>query len=130
MRTIKLLISCMLFANFFSQKGAAQNLNQEQRNDILMEKRKANINFRQNMKTMSDKEIEQVVDDYVLLNKKEADLLIAYNQEFNKVLPIRTVMKLYQTENQFKTYLLRQIRDNQESRNKMRMNPNRQFNKP
>ena len=166
MRTIKLLIICMLIGNFFSQKGIAQNISQEQRdrlnaqkiafftqqlhltpkeseqfwpvyneyqrkrNEILMEKRKANIKFRQNMKTMSDKEMEQAVDDYVLLNQKEADLLVAYHQEFKKVLPIRKVMKLYQTENQFKAFLLRQIRDNQERHNKMRMNPNRQFNKP
>jgi len=103
---------------------------QEKKNEILIERRKAFASFRQNIKTMSDKEIEQAADNYVLFNKKEADLLVTYHQKFKEVLPIKKVMKLYQTENQFKAFLLRQIRDNQEKRNNMRMNPNRQFHQP
>jgi len=103
---------------------------QDKRNEILMEKRKEIVNFRQNIKTMSDKEIEKAADDYVQFSKREADLLVAYHQKFKEVLPIKKVMKLYQTENLFKTFLLRQIRNNQKRRNNTGMNRNRQFNKP
>jgi len=102
---------------------------QEKRNEILMEKRKTTVYIRQNIKTMTDKELEKTADSYVLFESKLADLLTTYHQKFKEVLPIRKVLKLYQTENQFKTFLLKQIRDNQKRRNP-RMNPNRNFNQP
>jgi Spy/CpxP family protein refolding chaperone len=62
---------------------------------------------------ITDEEARQVADEYVSLEKKQADLLVEYNARFQKVLPPRKVLKLYRAEKQFTAYLLRQIRDRQ-----------------
>jgi len=63
--------------------------------------------------SLTDKEAEKMADEYVGLEKKQADLLVQYNEKFKKVLPPRKVLLLYRAEKQFTAYLLRQIRDRQ-----------------
>jgi hypothetical protein len=64
-------------------------------------------------KEITDEEARQVADEYVSLEKKQADLLVEYNVRFQKVLPPQKVLRLYRAEKQFTAYLLRQIRDRQ-----------------
>lgn len=164
MKTIKIIVICLLFAGSTLTGGYAQNPNpdrmdrfnaqkiafftqqlhltpkesqqfwpiyneyQDKRNQILKEKREAISNFRKHVQDMSDKEIEESADNFVLYSKKEADLLVAYHQKFKEVLPIKKVMKLYQTENLYKTFLLRQIRSSQGSRYNQNAERKRRFN--
>ncbi len=63
--------------------------------------------------SLTDEEAEKIGDEYVALEKEEADLLASYHEQFKKVLPPRKVLMLYRAEKQFTAYLLRQIRDRQ-----------------
>ncbi|MFC2118192.1 hypothetical protein ACFLTI_07890 [Bacteroidota bacterium] len=60
--------------------------------------------------SISNEELERVSDKYVLSKVKEADLLKKYHEKFKEILPVRKVIKLYHVEDQYKSYLLEQIR--------------------
>ncbi len=65
----------------------------------------------ENMDKLSPKEIERYGDMYINFHKQESDLLLEYNIKFKEVLSPEKVMKLYLADYDFKTYLLRQIRN-------------------
>ncbi|MFP4557192.1 MAG: hypothetical protein ACLFNU_10000 [Bacteroidales bacterium] len=81
------------------------------KNKIINERNKAMKFCSENIDELSPKEIERYGDMYINFHKQESDLLIEYNAKFKEVLPAKKVMKLYQADYDFKTYLLRQIRN-------------------
>ncbi len=89
---------------------------QDEKNKIIEKRRELTRNLVQNQRTLSDNEIEELGDQYVVTMVEEAELLQTYHVRFKEVLPIRKVPRIYQTENQFKTYLLRQIQQSQQRR--------------
>ena len=89
---------------------------QDKKNKIIEKRRELNRNLVQNQQTLSDKEIEALGDQYVETMIEEAQLLKTYHARFKEVLPTRKVPRIYHTENQFKTYLLRQIQQSQKRR--------------
>lgn len=70
---------------------------------------------RKNFDTMSDKEIEGVLDRYLGSKQQELDLTMKYNAEFKKVLPIRKVALLYKAEQEFTKMLLERLQRRQEN---------------
>ena len=80
------------------------------KNKIAIERNKTTNYYTNNIRTLSDAELEEIVDKYIYLHKEEAELSILYHQKFKEILPIRKVMKMYQADIQFKTLLLQQIR--------------------
>ena len=96
---------------------------QSQKNNIIEQRRKLIRNLVQNQRTLSDSEIEKLGDEYIASLVMETELLQTYHSRFKEVLPIRKVMRIYTTENQFKNYLLRQIQQSQ-PRKKPGINPN------
>jgi len=76
--------------------------------------------FRLEHDSLSEKEMEDMSDEYINYIKKDADLSEDYHQKFKKVLPINKVMSLYQAENLYKAMLLRQLRNQQQKNNKPR----------
>ncbi len=94
---------------------------QQKRIEFQNARRESNKNYALHRETLSDKEIEKIADQLVEFSIKEADLLAEYHNKFKEILPVRKVITLYEVENQFKQYLLRQIRNRQEqSKNKRR----------
>ncbi|MDD2279773.1 MAG: hypothetical protein PHD06_01545 [Bacteroidales bacterium] len=83
----------------------------KKKNVIVEERKKAMQYCSDNMDKMSSKEIERYGDMYINFLKQESDLLIEYNKKFKKLLSPDKIMKLYQADYDFKTYLLRQIRN-------------------
>lgn len=83
----------------------------KKKNVIVEERKKAMQYCSDNMDRMSSKEIERYGDMYINFLKQESDLLIEYNKKFKKLLSPDKIMKLYQADYDFKTYLLRQIRN-------------------
>jgi len=82
------------------------------RKNKLIEDRKNLMNYcSDNISNLSEKEIEEIADKYTRFYTEEANLLVKYNDKFKSVLPVKKVMKLYITDNQFKVYLLQQIRN-------------------
>jgi hypothetical protein len=86
------------------------NLYWERKNQIIENKRTAMKFCSQNIEKMSNEEIVKYADMYVNFQKQEADLLLEFNIKFQSVLPASKVLKLYQTDYDFKTYLLHQIK--------------------
>lgn len=80
------------------------------KNKIITERRATMAYCQKNLSRMSSKEIKAYADRYVGFQKQEADLLMEFNLKFQKVLPVEKVMRLYQADNDFKNWLLQQIK--------------------
>lgn len=68
--------------------------------------------------TMSDKEVEQVSDEFIAQKRKEWEISDKYHKEFKKVLPIRKVAALYKAERDFKLHIIKELRDRNEGAGK------------
>lgn len=74
------------------------------------EKRRLVNNFESNSGTMTENDIDVTIRKFVQLSKDETSLFEEYNRKFREILPASKVFKLYLAENQFKEWLLRQIK--------------------
>src|SRR5690349_20149182 len=61
---------------------------------------------RDEMETMSDKDLEKIVDGEIAFRQSELDIMKKYNSQFKSVLPMKKVAKLYRAEEDFKRELL------------------------
>lgn len=61
--------------------------------------------------TMSDQKIKQLTREFAGSLRKEADLLVDYNEKFLEILPPGKVLKLYKAENEFRMYMIKKFRD-------------------
>jgi len=66
--------------------------------------------YHQQSMNLSDERIEEIVDGYIEIELKLAELQKEYHIKYKSVLPVEKVIKLYQAENQFKQFLLKQIK--------------------
>lgn len=66
---------------------------------------------KENMETMSDKDAEVLVDNFIVQEQKELDIKKKYHGEFKKILPIKKVGKLYHAEDKFKKELLEKMKE-------------------
>ena len=64
-----------------------------------------------NIENSSDKEIEALLSDVFDAKSKEIELQKEYYSKYTKVLPVKKVALLYQSEYQFKKELLKRIKD-------------------
>ena len=87
--------------NEYSQK--IEKLRKTKRSDLGELKR--------NIENSSDKEIEALLSDVFDAKTKEIELQKEYYSKYTKVLPIKKVALLYQSEHQFKKELLKRIKD-------------------
>ncbi|MEO1451058.1 MAG: hypothetical protein AAFV07_16125, partial [Bacteroidota bacterium] len=69
---------------------------------VRKEGRQLQVRMRQAYATASDREIEQMSDEYIGLKRKELEVIETYHQKFKSVLPVRKVILLYKVENDFK----------------------------
>jgi hypothetical protein len=64
-------------------------------------------------KTLSEQEIEKQTNNYIASFEQEANLIKEYHQKFLKVLPKKKVLQMYRTENEFRSYLIREYKRGQ-----------------
>ncbi|PCH91176.1 MAG: hypothetical protein COB85_09415 [Bacteroidetes bacterium] len=69
---------------------------------------------RPNIDEMSDKEVEELINKRMDANQKELDIQRNCLEQYKRVLPIKKIAKLFQTEKQFKRELLKQMRTKRE----------------
>ncbi len=81
-----------------------------QKEKLSLDKKQITIDLRQNWESYSTEKKTELADELILFRLKEAELEQEYHQKFKSVLSIDKVIKLYNAETQFKTYLLKQIR--------------------
>ncbi|MBI1183368.1 hypothetical protein GC194_03805 [bacterium] len=60
--------------------------------------------------TISDEELEKLIDEMMDLQKQETDLLVSYYEKYKKVLPIKKVALIHRAEMMYKRALLEKMR--------------------
>ncbi len=91
----------------------------------LHKKRKEEMkSAKQNFDSLSDKQVEKIVDDEMIFRQKNFELEKEYHSKFKSVLPIKKVAKLYHAEDMFARHLLDKISEHGEHGGKRKgMNP-------
>jgi hypothetical protein len=73
--------------------------------------------------TMSDQDLNNMMEQKFVREQKELDLKKKYLAEFKKVLPVKKVALLYQAEDEFKKHLLQQAQKPHQPQQEERMPP-------
>jgi hypothetical protein len=63
--------------------------------------------------TLSDSEIEKLTNSYIESFELEGSLRKEYHKQFLKILPLKKVLMMYRTENEFRSHLIREFRKDQ-----------------
>ena len=63
--------------------------------------------------SLSESEIDHVMNEYIDKFEKEASLIKEYNKKFLKILPKKKVLMIYRTENDFRFHLIKDFRKGQ-----------------
>lgn len=79
--------------------------------ELRKKRRQDNREARLNFDELSDKEVEQVINNDMAYRQKELDLQKEYHEKFKAVLPIKKVARLYAAEEQFKIVLINKLKD-------------------
>ncbi|MGB1317816.1 MAG: hypothetical protein ACPG5W_06405, partial [Flavobacteriales bacterium] len=74
-------------------------------------RRKGRKETKANHDTMSDKQLMAAVNAEFDLEQQELDLKREYNQKFSKILPIKKVVLLHESQDGFKRKLLKGAKD-------------------
>lgn len=78
----------------------------------LIRKRKERMNYYlKHSESMSDQELRRLADEYVNYRLEKAQLLEEYHQKFKEILPIEKVMRIYMADYDFKSYLLKKLKN-------------------
>lgn len=81
------------------------------KNKIIAERKDKMTYFSENSDKMTEAELIKYANDYINYETQLAELLSEYHVKFKKILPIEKVMKIYLADYEFKTYLLKRIKD-------------------
>lgn len=79
--------------------------------ELRKKRRKDGKEAKQNLDELTDREIEQLIDQDLSNHQKELDLEKEYKVKFKSVLPMKKIAKLYAAEEQFKLVLLEKLKD-------------------
>ncbi|SMO64986.1 hypothetical protein SAMN06265350_10569 [Solitalea koreensis] len=82
-----------------------------EKNSIKRERRQKAQEARANIDNLSDKDIDDLLQNDFMLRQRELDIDKKYFEKFKKVLPLKKVAKVYAAEDQFKRELLKRLRD-------------------
>ena len=89
------------------------------KNRIIADRKEKMIFFADHSENMSNNEMIKYADQYIRYEMELAELLDEYHKKFKKILPINKVMRIYLADYEFKTYLLKKIRESgKEDKNK------------
>lgn len=82
----------------------------EKLKELRKKRRQDEREAKKNIEELTDKEIEQVIENDFAFRQKELDLQKEYNIKFKAVLPIKKVSRLYNAEEQFKRVLIDKLK--------------------
>lgn len=83
----------------------------DRKDEINRKMQRLRFSVNKNASNSSDEDIDNSLKRYVNLENDQHKLFMEYHEKFLNILSPRKVMILYITENQFKQYLLRKLRD-------------------
>ncbi|MCD4832244.1 MAG: hypothetical protein K8R31_00465 [Bacteroidales bacterium] len=81
------------------------------KNKIIANRKEKMTYFADHSENMSNDEMIKYADQYIRYEMELAELLDEYHKKFKEILPINKVMKIYLADYEFKTYLLKKIRE-------------------
>jgi hypothetical protein len=70
--------------------------------------------FESKVDAITEEQVEEMIDQYVETQKKQAQLAEDFHAQFKKILPPKKIMTLYITEVQFREDMLRRLRDDRD----------------
>ncbi len=79
--------------------------------NLFVEEHKIMREIKSPKKALSDKELETKLDRLFAIKEERTKLENQYYQKFKQVLPIQKVAAFYQTEREFRRYLLQKYKD-------------------
>lgn len=88
------------------------------KNQIYANRKDKMTYFANHSEEMNNDEMVKYADRYIRFEMELAELLDEYHVKFKKILPIEKVMKIYLADYEFKTYLLKKIRESGKDDNK------------
>ena len=83
----------------------------DKKNKINNERKEKMDAYLNHPESFTRQELEKLSDDYVDYRVQKAKLLEEYHQKFKEVLPVEKVMRLYMADYDFKSYLLKKIKN-------------------
>jgi len=107
--TNKLNLSVSEAQKFWPVYNEFQQKNQE----IIIKRRQLLARLRNKSGQLSDDELIKISDQYIQLQTDESKIAVEYHARFKQVLPISKVVEYYKAEEQFKIWLLNQVRRKQ-----------------
>ncbi len=78
---------------------------------VRKERRNRTFNAKESIETMTDKELEKLVDDEINSRQRELDIEKKYHEKFKSILPINKVVKYYRAEEGFKRELVKRLQE-------------------
>ena len=69
-----------------------------------------------NQNNISDGEIKESLDKYLKNQENIHQLMMDYHKKYLEILPPAKVVRIYTTENMYRTFLLNQLRENRQER--------------
>ena len=89
----------------------------DKKNSIIADRKDKMTYFAENIDKLNNDEMVKYADQYIHYEMELAELLDEYHNKFKEILPIEKVMKIYLADYEFKTYLLRRIRESGKEEN-------------
>ena len=89
----------------------------DKKNSIIEDRKEKMTFFGDHIDNLSNEEMIKYADQYIHYEMQLAELLDEYHKKFKKILPIDKVMKIYLADYEFKTYLLKKIRESGKDEN-------------
>lgn len=83
----------------------------DKKNKIIADRKEKMTYFADHSQNMSNGQMIKYADQYILYETELAELLEEYHKKFKTILPIDKVMKIYLADYEFKTYLLKKIKE-------------------
>ena len=90
------------------------NQYQDELGKLRDNRRNEHMSVKNELDSLSEKEIEKIVDGEIAFRQSELDIMKKFNSRFKSVLPMKKVAKLYRAEEDFKRELLHQLREKRE----------------
>ncbi|MEA3496488.1 MAG: hypothetical protein U9R42_10675 [Bacteroidota bacterium] len=79
--------------------------------DIELTKKEKNLEIRKNYNSMTEKDFDKVIDEYLNIERKKLDISEIYYDKMKKVIPVKKVFLIPKAERQFKRKLLEIIKE-------------------
>lgn len=90
------------------------NEHEKAMNTLRRARRADNKKLRENNASLSDKEMEALVDNEIIFKQKELDIQKEFHAKLKSTLPIQKVVKFYRAQEEFKKHLLKELRGSRE----------------